>query len=494
MPDPDPPLDLLGELRDVGVPAPRPEVLRARVSSAIAEEIERESRSRPGESTSSSPDRSTRRRFGGARRRRGYARLVSGLVPVVGVLVVALVLAVFVGLRHSGPSSTVPGHSSAAPGHGSVALVYLAEPTPEAPTVTRGTLERTVEIIQARLRALGIGGAHVTVSSANQITITVPNAKDTARAEQEVVGAGQLYFYDWEANVLTPNGRAVASQLRAQDPTAIEISQGSGSSAPGSSGAGSIGLYQAVMLASKQPYSASSSNSRVGSQYYIFGAPGSRACATAARDEGQPPAAGVRCLLSGPDDDLANLDSGLPAGVTPSQGQTLAVKRGTVVLEAVSPSFAHPVPFGDPTAQFFVLKDNVALSNNDIANPQQSTEPGAGQPDIAFEFSSKGKSEFQSLTAAISRRGQLVSTLGETLDQHFAIALDSQLISVPSIDYKTYPGGITAGDGADLIGGFTVSSARDLAAELRVGALPLSLKLICAGAPATTACDSPHVR
>jgi hypothetical protein len=493
MPEHDPPLDLLAELRDVGVTTPRPEVLRARVSSAIAEEIERESGSRPGESTSSPPDRSTRRRFGGARRRRGHARLASVLVPVVGVLVVVLVLAVFVGLRRSGPSSTAPGHSSAAPSHGSVVLVYLAEPTPEAPTVNSATLERTVEIIQERLRALGISGTHVTLSGSNQITVTLTSAKDTARAEQELVGAGQLYFYDWEANVLTPNSKAVASQLRVQDPTAIEISQGSGSSAPGSPGAGSTGLYQAVMLAAKQPYSASASNSRLGSQYYIFGAPGSRACATAAHDQGQPPVVGVHCLLSGPDDDLANLDAGLPAGVTPSEGQTLAVKRGTVVLEAVSPSFAHPTPFGDPNAQFFVLRDNVALSNIDIANPQQSTEPGAGQADVSFAFSSKGKSEFQNLTAAITRRGELVSGVGQTLNQHFAIALDSQLITVPSIDFKTYPDGITAGDGADVIGGFTVSSARDLAAELRVGALPLSLKLICAGAPAATACGGPRV-
>jgi SecD/SecF fusion protein len=493
MPDRDEPLDLLGELRDVGVTTPPPEVLRARVSSAIAEEIERESASRPGESTSGPPDRSTRRRFGGARRRRGHARLTSVLVPVVGVLLVALVLAVFVGLHRSGPSGTVPGHSSAAPGHGSVVLVYLAEPTPEAPTVNSATLERTVEIIQERLRALGISGMHVTVSSANQITVTLPSAKDRARAEQVLVGAGRVYFYDWEANVLTPNGKAVASQLLTQDPTAIEISQGSGSSAPGSPGAGSMGLYQAVVLASKQPYSASASNSRLGSQYYIFGAPGSRACATAAHDQGQPPVVGVHCLLSGPDDDLANLDAGLPAGVTPSQGQTLAVKRGTVVLEAVSPSFAQPVPFGDPNAQFFVLKDNVALSNNNIANPQETTESGTGQPDVTFAFSSKGKSEFQSLTGAVTHRGQLVSSVGQTLDQHFAIALDSQLITVPSIDFKTYPDGIPADAGADIVAGFTGTSARDLAAELRVGALPLSLKLICAGTPATTTCGGPRV-
>jgi len=54
---------------------------------------------------------------------------------VVGVLVVALVLVVFLGLRGSGPTSTAPSHGSVTSGHGSVELVYLAEPSAQAPVV-----------------------------------------------------------------------------------------------------------------------------------------------------------------------------------------------------------------------------------------------------------------------------------------------------------------------------------------------------------------------
>ena len=222
------------------------------MSSAIAEEIEREQHSRRGGLNGGPPGRSTAERLGGARRRLGFARLAGGLVPVVGVLVVALVVAVFFGLHGSGPSSTAPTHGSVASNHGSVELVYLAEPSALAPVVTRGALERTVLVMRERLRALGIGGAHVSVSGANEITVVLPNVRNTAQAEREVGTTAQLSFYDWEANALTPNGKTVASQLQAQDPTAIEISQGSGSLSPGSPGAGSMGLYQAVQLASKQ--------------------------------------------------------------------------------------------------------------------------------------------------------------------------------------------------------------------------------------------------
>ncbi len=494
MPDRDQPLDLLRELRDVGVTPPRAQVLHARVSAAIAEEIEREHHPRRGALNGSSPGRSTAERLRGAHRRPGFARPAGRLVPVVGVLVVALVVGVFFGLHGSGPSSTAPNHGSVASSHGSIELVYLAEPSARAAVVTRGALERTVHVIRERLRALGIGAAHVSVSSANEITVALPNVRNTAQAEREVGTTAQLSLYDWEANALTPNGKTVASQLQAQDPTAIEISQGSGSGSPGSPRAGSMGLYEAVQLASKQPYEASPDNSRIGSQYWLFGAPGSASCAAAARAQGTTAASGQHCLLSGPDENLSDLKAGLPAGISASGGQILTVPRGTVVLQAIPASFAHPVPIGDPNAQFFVLKDDVALRSSDITNPRQTTDPNSGTPDIMFGFSSKGKSEFQKVTAQIARRGSLVSGLGQTLNQHFAVALDNQLITVPYIDHRQYPDGINGDNGADISGSFTIASAQDLANELRLGALPLNLKLICDGAPATTPCDSPRAR
>lgn len=64
MPDRDQPLELLRELRDVGVSPPRAQVLHARVSSAIAEEIEREHHPRRGGLNGSSPGRSTAEHLG----------------------------------------------------------------------------------------------------------------------------------------------------------------------------------------------------------------------------------------------------------------------------------------------------------------------------------------------------------------------------------------------------------------------------------------------
>jgi SecD/SecF fusion protein len=363
---------------------------------------------------------------------------------------------------------------------GGVELVYQGLPSAQTPVVTPTALQRAVDIMRSRVDQLGVAEPQIQTTGGNQITVGLPNVTDTARAEQEVGTTAQLLFYDWEANALTPNGKTVASQLEAQDPTALAISQGSGTSAgPGAPGAGSMGLYQAVTLASKQTAWASSANSRIGPQYWMFGAPGSAACATAARDQGTVPVAGQHCLLSGPDDNIRDLDAGLPAGVSASEGQVLTIPRGWTVLEAISANgYAKQLPFSSPNAQFFVLKDNVALRGSDITNPQQSTDPNTGAPDVTFGFSSKGQSAFQNVTAQIARRGSLVSGLGQSLYQHFAVALDNQLVTVPYIDYKQYPDGINGSNGADISGSFTITSAQDLANVLRLGALPINLKLI----------------
>src|SRR5947209_704968 len=403
------------------------------------------------------------------RQRSGFILLV-----VVGLLIASLV--VIIGVPGATKAKkTVLGLDL----KGGVELVYQGQPSAQTPKVTPDALQRAVDIMRSRVDQLGVAEPEIQTTGGNLITVGLPNVTDTARAEHEVGTTAQLAFYDWEANALTPNGKTVASQLQAQDPTATTISQGANGGAPGNPGSGSMGLYQAVQLAAKQKAWSSGSNSRLGPQYWMFGAPGSAACAAAARAQGTVPVAGQRCLLSGPDESLDDLRSGVPQGVNASQGQIVTVPRGWVVLEAISTSgYTKQLPISSPNAQFFVLKDNVSLQGNDVNNPQQSSDPNTGQPNVTFGFSSKGKKAFQSVTQTIARRGSLVSGLGQSLQQHFAVALDNQLITVPFIAYKQYPDGINGDNGADISGSFTISSAQDLANELRLGALPINLKLI----------------
>src|SRR5690349_5409002 len=226
---------------------------------------------------------------------------------------------------------------------GGVELVYQGEPTPQTPHVTQDSLNRAIAIMRSRVDQLGVSEPQIQTNGGNQISVALPDVKDTAKAIQEVGKPARLEFYDWEANVLLPDGKTVASALSALPPgyqrnpnlltadqkAALQISQGGGSPA-----SGSMSLYQAVKLASKQPTRISKNNARKGTAYYWFGDPGSAACKHVEKQQGiaGTAPAGFHCLLSGPDTSLANLYSAQP-GLSKSTGQVFKVPQGTVVVQ-----------------------------------------------------------------------------------------------------------------------------------------------------------------
>ncbi len=394
------------------------------------------------------------------------------LAPVMSVLVVVAVAAAV--LRTGGSATTGASPS------GGLTITLDAVPTSQGSRVTAGAMSREMDLMRRRLESLGRGFT-VRQFGASGIVVTVPKAHagERARIARLITQPAQLRFYDWEANVLAPNGKPAAQGLLTQDRDSMILSTGGSRGQAGVPGAGGMPLYTAAALAAEQPPApAVKTQSRTGAEYYLFGAPGSPACAAAARADGAAaPVQGQHCLLSGPASSLTNLYAGLPYGVTKSQGDLVTVPRGTVVLQAANPSASDQITPISPAAQFFVLKDNVALTGNDITNPRPGIDE-SGSPDVTFGFNGAGRADFQKVTARIAHRGATVSLAGNTLNQHFAVAVDSQLLTVPQIDFRQYPDGIIGGGGADITGGLTPQSARDLATELRYGALPLSVRVV----------------
>ncbi len=338
---------------------------------------------------------------------------------------------------------------------GGTELVYQGEPTQQVPVVTPEALDRAVDIIRERVDQLGVGEPEIQRSGADQISVGLPDVQDPERARQQVGTPAQLYFYDWEANLLTPEGKVVAPLLTAQDPVASAMSQQSGDVAQGQP------LYDAVKLASKQKERANEDNgSRLGSAYYLFDT--------------------EHRYLAGPERSEKDLRTAIDKTAFPAGSVVLTVPQGYVVLQAVSRDANSNVKIGDPSARFYVLRDNVSLSGKDIRNPQQAfTE--TQEPDVQFEFTDKGGTAFHDVTRTISERGRDLTLPGvarEAVLQHFAVALDGKLISVATVDPVRLPDGIDGENGAVIQGGFTIQSAQDLANLLKLGALPIGLKLI----------------
>jgi SecD/SecF fusion protein len=347
---------------------------------------------------------------------------------------------------------------------GGVELVYQGKPTAQSKVDTE-SLERAINIMRTRVDQLGLTQPEINRSGEKEIDVALPEVKNIGQAEAEVGKTAQLQFYDWEKNVIGPSGQP--------EPTEGTVTGDTTSDGPGGVTAG-LPEYQAVLRAAKRKAELRATDTTW-----------SKGC-TPAQSEG--------CIygswylldtahekvLRGPEENEGSLYTGLKA---PKGAKLKAVRvnPGTVLVQA------HPVETNDGKItdaspnSWYVLKDDLVLNGSDITNPTQSNDESTGQPNVTFGFSSHGKSLFEKVTKEIAHRGQEARLPGVSKEdalQHFAVVLDGQLITVPSIDFEKYPEGIDASTGSEISGGFTITSAQNLANELQSGALPIKLTLI----------------
>ncbi len=345
---------------------------------------------------------------------------------------------------------------------GGVELTYQGRPTAHA-KVDAESLERAIDIMRKRVDQLGVAEPEIQRTGSDEIDVALPNVSNAGRAQAQVGKTALLYFYDWEPNVIGPTGKPAPSE-----------STVTGGEQAASSEAGLL-EYQAVLRAAKRPAIIRKNDTTL--------SPG----CTPEQKEG--------CIygtwylldtkhekvLRGPEETEANLYS---EGFKAPKGATLKAVRvnpGTVLVQARPVEAADGKITQASPNSWYVLNDDPVLEGSDITNPQESSESESGSPDVTFGFNSHGKSVFQQVTKEIAQRGQEAQLPGvskEAAQQHFAIVLDGQVITAPSIDYTKYPEGIDSSQGSEISGGFTLTSAENLADELQSGALPIKLNLI----------------
>src|SRR4051812_2715261 len=336
---------------------------------------------------------------------------------------------------------------------GGVELVYQAKPTKFA-QVTSDSISRTLDIMRDRVDQLGVSEPELQRSGADQVVVSLPDVKNQQRAIEQVGTTAQMFFYDWEPNVLGENCKP--------NPTDQSTTGGSAAGQPGS---GTLSFYDAVTRASKCPAKTGQNTSEDAPVYYAVDNKNKK-------------------VLSGPE--ATEKDARDAAADDVKKGATLSevvsVQPGTVVVEAEYDADKKPK---DPnTAQYYVLNDNFALRGTDIKDPQQNFDNGtggSGAPIVTFNFTDKGQKIWQSTTRKIVQRGQAQQLPGQDPQaafQHFAVVLDGKLITVPYIDFQQNPDGIDGSNGSQIEGGFTITSAQNLASLLKSGALPIKLELI----------------
>src|SRR3954469_3794730 len=139
---------------------------------------------------------------------------------------------------------------------GGVELVYEAKPTKQT-QVTGDALNRASDIMRERVDQLGVSEPEITRLGNNQIQVALPDVKNASEAQNQVGTTAQMFFYDWEPNVVGPDGKPAP-----QDP------QVTGGQSAGQPGAGSSTQYDAVTRAAKRPRIVRK-NSSAGDQYYL---------------------------------------------------------------------------------------------------------------------------------------------------------------------------------------------------------------------------------
>jgi SecD/SecF fusion protein len=348
---------------------------------------------------------------------------------------------------------------------GGVELVYQGKPTGQS-AVTTDALNRAIEIMRKRVDKLGVAEPVIQRFGKDEIDVGLPDVSNAARAQAQVGKTAQLYFYDWEPNVIGPSGSAAPS-----DPTVT----GDG----GATGSETFGVpeYQAVLRAAKRPAILRKSDTTLepGCTQAKAQATGCLYGSYYLLDDTK------QTVLRGPEQTAANLTADNYRPPVGDKTRVVHINPGTVLVQATPVTNTNgDVTVASPNS-YYVIDDNPVLTGSDIRNPAQSLDNGTGgtgEPIVTFDFSSHGKTVFQNVTKAIAHRGQNAQLPGVSASaarQHFAVVLDDQLITVPFIDQTTNPDGIDATNGSQISGGFTISSAQNLADELQSGALPIKL-------------------
>jgi len=372
---------------------------------------------------------------------------------------------------------------------GGVQLVYQGIPTGEATEVSGGDIERSIEIVRERIDKLGVSEPEVSRLGTTEISVSLPDVTNAARATEQVGTTAQLQFYDWEPNLI---GRekvigGIPGRPEPPEPATKEADkewEAAGRSVKKQENVQLIlsgaypSAYGAVKLASEQePVADCTSCSTTKPRYYLF--------------DGTP----QHKLIAGPEFSREDLFISATGTKRPHKKEckggeigecqiVLKVPAGTIVVsEQPSDPSGKPVE-GIENAGWYALKDKPALSGNDITNPKQERNQ-LGEPNVAFGFTDQGREAFHEVTRRIAQRGQ-ARAIGpaseeqaQALSGRFAVVLDNEVKTRPIIDFTQNPDGIDGRTGAEISGGFSSEQeAQDIATFLQIGALPINLKLI----------------
>jgi len=355
---------------------------------------------------------------------------------------------------------------------GGLEVVLKAQP-PKGHKLTSADLSRSVAIMRSRVDKLGVASPEIRTQGSDEIVIQLAGVHNVNQAAAIIGKTAQLELYDLVPALVGPSVTASGSQ-----PVAIQS------------------MYQ--LLTSVQ----STAKTGTPSGYVLF-KPVKITTATGTGKKRKTTSTTTFVRSSGPIATLHRDPSTGNAGLldayrgkTPNGYKVLEVPAKTVIVSCsaatttVCPGDSAGLP---PTGKtdYYLFKHgsypsdryatdgkypNMTGADLNLSGTRQDFDPSTGAPIVLLSFTGHGNKVFAQVTKNEAVRGQIEgqgSQCGATCA--FAIVLDNQLYSWPTIDPTQNPNGINpTGTGAQITGIGTLSEAQNLALVLQTGALPVN--------------------
>jgi len=351
-----------------------------------------------------------------------------------------------------------PAHRSLKQGldlQGGLEYVLKAQP-PKGVKLTAADLDRSVTIMRNRVDKLGVSEPIITKQGTDQISIQLAGVHNVNQAANIIGSTAQLELYDLEPAL----------------------------SAPSTSASGPVATRSLYALLSHVPVGA---NPGPPSQYVLFKPvkiPNGKKKPTTTFVRAAGPAGSLHRAANG---NAGLLDS--YHGKVPKGWKVLTVPNRTVLITCSAKTTV--VCPGDPTGlppaghtDYYLFKKgpypndryatdgqypNMKGTELKLSGTRADIDPTQG-PIVLMQFTGKGNKAFHQVTRNEATRGSIQGT-----EQHFAIVLDNEIRSWPSINYKDLPNGIDpTGSGAQITGLGSFKEASNLALVLQTGALPVN--------------------
>jgi SecD/SecF fusion protein len=328
---------------------------------------------------------------------------------------------------------------------GGLEVILEASPPPGRP-LRSNDLDRSVTIIRNRIDKLGVSEPIVTKQAANQISIQLAGIKDTQRAYDLIGKTAVLAFYDLEADLVPPS---ISTGFPVANDKLYDLLVGQQAEVKAKGGT-KFWLFDkktkkiaAGPLPSADALEKTKAYGQLGTKNArIFGVPKNRVVITCGGG------GAVVC-----------------PGVNVERPTATYYYLFKTTVNDPKADAEHPIPE--------MTGDDLRLSGT-----RSDFDPNTGEPIVLMQFTKDGREKFGDITRDLAQRGRFKSSTGQEQFQHFAIVLDNEIRSYPSIDFNENPNGIQGSNGAQITGMAGLNEAKDLAIVLQTGALPVTFNTL----------------